>query len=116
MDSIAQMAETLARIFNEEAEELARISGFIKRRRTLSGADFAQGLIFGWWQEPAISLDGLTQVLQRREVDISAPGLSHRFTPTAATFWEALFPRDAQRVDNKQAVRRKLEPKEGKAL
>ena len=48
------------------------------------GADFVQTLLFGWWQDPKISLDGLTQVAGRRQVQMSASGLHQRFTPQAA--------------------------------
>jgi hypothetical protein len=93
MSSVTQMADTLQQIIGEEVEQVAREVGFIQRERVLSGADFVQSLIFGWLQEPEISLDGLTQVLQRREVSISAAGLSQRFTPEAATLLQRVLER-----------------------
>jgi hypothetical protein len=90
MSTITQFGETVQRILGEEVEQLAREVGFIERERVISGADFVQGLILGWLQEPEITLDGLTQVLERREVSISASGLSQRFTPQAATFLQRL--------------------------
>ena len=101
MNTITQVVETLEQILGEEVEQLAREVGFVKRQVVLSGADFVHSLILGWLQEPEITLDGLTQVLERREVSIWAPGLSQRFTPEAATLLqrvlERLCPRDAQR-------------------
>src|SRR5437660_12576471 len=93
MNSVPQGAETIQRIIDEEAEQLAREVGFIQRLRVLSGADFVQSLILGWLQEPEIALDGLTQVLERREVSISASGLSQRFTPEAATLLHRVLER-----------------------
>src|SRR5437762_9270483 len=93
MNTITQMAATLQRILGEEVEQLARELGFLKRKVVLSGADFVQSLILGWLQEPEITLDGLTQVLERREVSISAPGLSQRFTPEAATLLQRVLER-----------------------
>ena len=55
MTSVTQLSETLRQILEEEANTLARETGFIRRERTLTGADFAQTLIFGWLAEPAIS-------------------------------------------------------------
>src|SRR6185312_11270813 len=81
MNSVTQVAETLRQILEEEANELAKQTGFIQRERTISGADFAQTLILGWLEEPEITLDGLTQVAGRREVQITASGLHQRFTP-----------------------------------
>src|SRR5207302_287163 len=98
MNTVPQFAETLQRILEEEAEQLAHEVGFIQRERVLSGADFVQTLILSWLQEPEITLDGLTQVLQRREVSISASGLSQRFTPEAA----ALLQRVLERVSAQQ--------------
>src|SRR5437667_10688541 len=85
MNSVTQCAETIQQIIDEEVEQLAREVGFIQRLRVLSGADFVQSLILGWLQEPEITLDGLTQVLERREVSISASGLSQHFTLEAVT-------------------------------
>jgi hypothetical protein len=86
MSSIAEISETLTAILNEKANDLARKTSFLKRERAFSGADFAQSLIFGWLQEPDISLAGLCQVFGRREVAISASGLHQRMTPESAEF------------------------------
>ncbi len=96
MISVPQFAETLRQILEEEANQLAKETGFIQRERTISGADFAQTLIFGWLEEPEISLDGMTQVAQRREVEITASGWHQRFTPEAVAFLERLLERLTQ--------------------
>ena len=96
MNSVTQLTETVRQILEEEANVLAKESGFIQRERVLSGADFAQTLIFGWLGEPEITLDGLTQVAGRREVEITASGLCQRFTPQAADFLQRLLERLTQ--------------------
>jgi hypothetical protein len=78
------MGEVLKQILEEQAREWGRETGFIKRERAFDGADFAISLIFGWLQDPTISLEGLVQVLGRREVYISASGLSQRFNQASA--------------------------------
>ncbi len=93
MSRVTHLAETLQRIVGEEADRLARETGFIERERVLSGADFVQALILGWLQEPEITLNGLTQILQRREVSISASGLSQRFTEAAAVLLQRVLER-----------------------
>src|SRR5260370_61149 len=93
MTSIPQVAEALQRILTEEADQLAREVGFMQRERALSGADFVQTLLLGWLQEPEIAYDGLTQVLGRREVSITASGLSQRFTPEAAALLRRVLER-----------------------
>lgn len=96
MNSVSYIAETLRQILEEEANVLAKETGFMQRERVISGADFAQTLIFGWLSEPEISLDGLTQVAGRREVEITASGLHQRFTPAAAQFLQRLLERLTQ--------------------
>ncbi len=91
MISVAQIEENLTQILEQDANRLARETGFIQRERALSGADFVQLLTFGWLHEPQASLDDLTQVAQERDVTISAPGLSKRFTPKAAAFLQAVL-------------------------
>jgi hypothetical protein len=96
MTSITHVTETLRQMLEEEANQLAKETGFIQRERNLTGADFAQTLIFGWLGEPEISLDGLTQVAGRREVEMTASGLHQRFTQAAAEFLQRLLQRLTQ--------------------
>ncbi len=101
MSSVSQIVQTLEEVLNERADILAKETGFIQRVRAFTGADFAQALIFGWLQEPEVTLEGLTQILQRRAVTISGPGLSQRFTSEAAQFME----RTLQEVTQQQGPR-----------
>ena len=55
MISVTPFAETLRQILEKEANELAKETGFMQRERHLTGADFAQTLIFGWLEEPEIT-------------------------------------------------------------
>lgn len=96
MTSIPQQAEALQQILEEEAVRLAKETGFIERERAFTGADFAQALILGWLQRADERLEGLVQILERREVSITASGLSQRFTPEAATFMQRLLERLTQ--------------------
>src|SRR5437660_8952640 len=100
MNTITHVAATLQRIIGEEVEQLARQVGTVSRKGVISGADFVQTLILGWLQEPEITLDGLTQVLQRRETSITAAGLSQRFTPEAADLLQRVLERlSAQQME-----------------
>ena len=99
MNTIAHFTETVQRIVGEEAEQLAREVGFIQRERVLSGADFVQTLIWGWLQEPEITLDGLTQVLQRRETSITAAGLSRAHAEAADLLQRVLERLSAEQME-----------------
>src|SRR5437868_14256316 len=89
MSNVAQIESALKQILEEEAPQLTQETGFIERERNLSGADFAQTLVFGWLQDPQITLDGLSQLAQIREVTMSASGLAAHFTTEAAAFLQA---------------------------
>jgi hypothetical protein len=91
MSSVSQIAQSLQEVLEERADILAKETGFIQRVRTFSGADFAQTLIFGWLQEPQVTLEGLSQIMQRRQVSISGPGLCQRFSPESACFMQRLL-------------------------
>jgi len=91
MSSIAELSEVLTEILNEEANRLARETGFVQRESKIHGADFAQSLIFGWLAEPEITLEGVCQVLGRREVRVSASGLSQRFSQHSVDFLQRLM-------------------------
>lgn len=93
MTSLSPQAIILEQILNHEADALARAVGFIQRQRAFSGADFAQALILGWLQQPAERVEGLVQILGRREVTITASGLCQRFTKEAALFLLRLLQR-----------------------
>jgi len=104
MTSVPQQAEALERILEEEAMALAKETGFIERERAFTGADFAQALILGWLQRRDERLEGFTQILERREVSITASGLSQRFTKEAATFMQRLLERRASVQMQAEAV------------
>lgn len=103
--SVSQIAETLESLLEERANQLARETGFVKRQRAITGAGFAQTLILGHLERPDERIDGLVQVLQRREETITASGLSQRFTEEAADLMERLLeevtavPLQAEAVD-----------------
>src|SRR5438876_7779938 len=93
MDMVAQIAHCLQTILNEEAETLGKETTFIKRKRKITATDFVQQMIFSWWQEPTITLDGLVQIGQRREVAMTASGISQRFTAESARLMERVLER-----------------------
>ncbi len=104
MTSVPQQAEVLQHILEEEAVRLAKETGFIQREHAFTGADFAQALILGWLQRPDERVEGLVQILQRREVSITASGLCQRFTQEAAIFMQRLLERFAEEHMQAEAV------------
>jgi hypothetical protein len=82
--TIAAMAERMQAVVGEIAEQAGKAEGFIQRRRKFSGASFVQMLVFGFWSDPAITLEGLVQTAGQIGVEVSAQGVEERFTPAAA--------------------------------
>jgi Transposase DDE domain len=91
MTTIAQVAERLQTLFTTTADALARRSGFVERTSKLTGALFAQGLVFGWLANPDASLPQLAAAAALAGVSITAQGLDQRCTSTAAGFLESLL-------------------------
>lgn len=91
-----------------EAGRLARETGFIVRERQIEGAGFFLSLVVGWLENADATLEELTQVFQEGQIEISAPGLSQRFTPEAAQFMRAMLERVTQKVIQAAPVEIKL--------
>jgi hypothetical protein len=84
MTTIQQVARTMQAILTSTADAAARETRFVQRRSKLTGAKFAQTLVFGWLSNPQATLEELTQTAATLGVKISPQGLDQRFTQTAA--------------------------------
>jgi hypothetical protein len=82
--SINELAENLQKLLIEDANTIGRESGFIQRQRKLSGASFAQALLFGWQANPHASLEDLCQSACQAGVKISPQGLQERLNSAPA--------------------------------
>ncbi len=91
MWTIAQVSSTLQCLLSSTANTLARQSGFVQRASKLTGAHFAQTLLFGWLQQPQATLQQLAQMAGSVGVPISPQGLEQRFTEAAALFLRRLL-------------------------
>jgi len=83
--------EQLACLLGEKACELARETGFVKRKSPITGAVFAQTLIFGFLSQPQASYTRLQQVMAMQGVTASAQALEKRMSKAAATFMQRLL-------------------------
>src|SRR5256885_8350714 len=90
MTTVPQVAQTLQTLLTTTADALARRTGFVQRQSKMSGALFAQALVFGWLANPHASLENLAQAAAAVGVAISPQGLDQPCTATAAVFLEAL--------------------------
>lgn len=84
MVSIQDVADAVHPVLTEIADQAARESGFVRRRRALTGAGFVQTLVCGWLEEPDASLSALAQMGAAVGIAISPQGLAQRLTASAA--------------------------------
>jgi hypothetical protein len=92
LTTIPQLSQILQQLLIEDANQIGRESGFIQRQRKLSGASFAQSLIFGYQANPQASLEELCQSARVCGVEISSQGLQERLnSPQANRFLHQLL-------------------------
>ncbi len=94
--SVTQVMEQYQSILEEEVPDIAYETGAVKRKGKLDVVTFVMTMIFGFWQEPEISLSGLAQVAGRREVEVTGPAISQRFTPECANLFLKVMQRLAE--------------------
>jgi len=84
MKTITQLSKALQNLLTQTANEMAEATGFVKRKRIVTGADFVQGLVFGLMDEPNATRHQLHMAYSRNSTKvISAEGLDQRFTHEA---------------------------------
>lgn len=89
--TVSQLATSIQRILIDEADIVARDTGFIRRQRKFRGSTFLQTLLFGWWSAPNATLEELAHTANLRGVCVSPQGVDERFTPEAATFLRGML-------------------------
>jgi hypothetical protein len=78
-------------LLKKRANELARQTGFVQRQSKITGAAFAQTLVFGFLNEPQASYSDLQQIMGLQGVQVSNQAIEKRMKPQAATFMQRLF-------------------------
>jgi hypothetical protein len=91
MKIIPQISKYLQEILISEADNLATETGFVKRSSKMTGALFAQTLIFGWLSKPDSTLEELSQVAMSLGLKISAQGIEQRFNQEASELLKRLL-------------------------
>jgi len=91
MTTIADLAQTLQEVLTTTADALARKTGFVQRASKLTGAAFAQALVFGWLATPHATVAALAPAAAAVGVPISPQGLDQRMGASAAVFMEELL-------------------------
>jgi Transposase DDE domain len=90
MTTVADLSSHLQTLFTSVANQVAQRCRFVQRTSKLTGAAFAQALVFGYMANPRASLSELAQAAAAAGVSISPQGMEQRCTEDAAIFLEQL--------------------------
>ena len=104
MTTVADLSSRLQTLFTSVADQVARRCRFVQRTSKLTGAVFAQALVFGYLANPEASLPELAQAAAAAGVSISPQGLEQRCTDDAAIFLEQLVGAAMQTLIDADAV------------
>jgi hypothetical protein len=102
--TITQVAKAMQKILTEVANRVGRESELIKRQVKLSGASFAQLLVFGWMKNPNATLEEITQMGVNQGIKISPQGLDQRFGEESVKFAQELLAETVKIVVSGEAV------------
>lgn len=91
VDQLPELDEALHQLLTQDACDVARQTGFTQRQSEISGAVFAQTLLFGFLARPDASYSQLQQVMAMQGVQASAQALEQRMTERGADFLLHLF-------------------------
>lgn len=105
---IKEFSNKLQELLIKKSQEYGKESGFVKRNSKLGGEKFAQGLIFGWQNNPESSLSDLKQTLLDLGVEISEQGLDKRFNKAALNFMELLLKETMMILNEKRELSSEL--------
>jgi hypothetical protein len=94
----SELAATLQSLLSDEAEAAARATGWVRRRRRLSGASLTQTLVLGWLHNPRAPVDELAEVAADFGVEVSPQALDKRFTPAGSHCLAQILSQALERV------------------
>jgi hypothetical protein len=77
--TLDQLAEALQTLFTTDADQAAKDSGMIRRRRKLTGAQFVQALVFHWLENPQATIEEIIE-----DLAITEASFNERFDARAA--------------------------------
>jgi len=88
---VTSLAGILQALFITDADDLARVTDLVKRRRTLTGSVFSQILVFGWLAHPRAGLEDLADFAHAQGIDVSFQAIDNRINEQAVDFFQQLL-------------------------
>ena len=86
-----QQQEQLQQFLGKRVEEVSRATGFVRRKRKLSGKVFVQALVMSWLERPLATLNEVRQSCAEMGVDMSESGLQQGMNDKAVNVLRSLF-------------------------
>jgi Transposase DDE domain len=91
MATITQVTEALQKVVGERLEELARDSGFIKRKVVVSGSGFVEALVMAFQSKRTASYSEISQAATSLGMPMSSQGMEQRLNEDAARFMKSVL-------------------------
>ncbi len=91
MNKVEKLSRICKEFFIQKANDLSKITGFIKRKRKITGSSFIKILVLGNMVDEHCSIERMCQLLQEDSIDISKQGLDLRFTESAVAFMKIMY-------------------------
>jgi hypothetical protein len=104
MGMVATVSASLQSLFGAMAQEVARESPAVLRRRKFTAATLAQTFVLGFLAQPRASDEELAQTAALCGVAVTPRAIEQRFTTRPADFLEALFRRATRRIIGAQCT------------
>ena len=90
--SISQLHSTLYDLFHSTADQIAQQTGFCRRKRHLTGAIFAQSVVFSLLAKPHSTLEDYADfAADQLDVFVTHKAFEERFTQAASQLMQHLF-------------------------
>src|SRR5512132_3812225 len=91
LTTLTQLAEAMQALLTTKADELARSCGFVRRQRKVTGANFAQAVVFTAMADAEATESRLHSTAAAVGLDASRQALEKRFNAKGAAFLRALL-------------------------
>lgn len=91
MNNLEKLSRVCKDFFTKKADSLSHITGFIKRKRKVTGSSFIKTLVLGNMGDAHCSIESMCSLLHEDFIDITKQGLDFRFSASAVTFMQAMY-------------------------
>jgi hypothetical protein len=91
VNTLNHLAHALQELLTGTADRLARQCGFVQRRRKVTGANFAQALVFSFLADARASASRIRCTAAAVGLEATRQSLEQRFTPQCAEFLKRLL-------------------------